>query len=267
MAETQAQPPSPRGPASEQMAKAAESQAASAAKGQNLGVVNTRGGFGAGAGGGFGLNAPGFHVKVSGPQAVKGSTIDVDEGVHAAWNKVLDDTDPLGWVICMYVEGRMPLEAGKKIFLADSGPGGMSAFKAALPVDKLAWGAFRIAAVDRRGGVDSKRPKFIFIHYACERVGQIKKAKMIGHKGDLKGALTGCHLDLMVEKLEDLEEQDLMGRLQAATGAHKPNGYEFDEGAFLVSDYYGLGIGEDCKGETAAGKTPTASGADGAASA
>lgn len=250
---------------SEQMSKAAESQAAASAKGQHLGTVNTNGGFGAGAGGGFGLNAPGFHVKVSGPQAAKGSTINVAEDVHVAWTKVLDDVDPLGWVICNYVEPRLPLEAGKGLVLFAQGEGGMSAFKAALPADKLAWGAFRIAAVDRRGGVDSKRPKFIFVHYACERVGQIKKAKMTGHKGDVKAALTGCHVDLMIEKPEELEEQELMTKLQASTGAHKPNGYEFDAGVFMESDYYGLGIGDDCKGETAEGKTPTASGADGVA--
>lgn len=41
---------------------------------------------------------------------------------------------------------------------------------------------------------------------------------------------TGAHLDLSVDSPEDLTEHDCIVRLQAATGAHKPNGYEFEPG-------------------------------------
>jgi len=200
---------------------------------------------------GFGLNAPGFEVKVTGPQAAKGSNIPVEQEIVDTWAKVMDDSDPLTWVISKYKAGRLPLETGNGLELLAAGEGGLTAFKEALPQNDLAWGAFRIQAVDKRGELESKRPKFIFVHYACENVSQIRKAKMAVHKSDAKHAFIDCHIDIMIEKPDDLEEQDLMNRLQAAAGAHKPNGYEFDEGVFLESDYYGLGIGEKCKGESA----------------
>jgi len=227
------------------IAKAQASKAEAEAKSSALGTVNTSGGFGAGAGGGFGLNAPGVFMKPKEPQAAKGSTIKVDDAVATAWSKVMDDSDPLGWVVVRYTED------GKAMELDQSGEGGLTPFKAALPPERLAWGAFRCSAVDKRGGVECKRPKLIFVQYQCESASTIKKAKMGSHKGDVKHALDGCHLDIVIEKPDDLEEQDLVTKLQAATGAHKPNGYEFDEGHFIEADYYGLGIGKDCKGETA----------------
>jgi len=126
----------------------------------------------------------------------------------------------------------------------------MKEFKEQLQADKLAWGAFRCWGVDKRGGTECKRTKFIFVQWMPEGVSQIKKAKMGSHKGAMKGALDGAHMDLLCESLDDFEEQGLMTKLQAGTGAHKPNGYEFNEGEFLESDYYGLGIGKDCKSET-----------------
>ena len=71
----------------------------------------------------------------------------------------------------------------------------------------------------------------------------------------LRVLLRGCRLASHEARLaefgfrspEDLVEADLCAKLQAATGAHKPNGYEFEKDVFTESDYYGLGIGKDCK--------------------
>merc|ERR1719258_72148 len=81
----------------------------------------------------------------------------------------------------------------------------------------------------------------------------VRKGKMATHKGDMKEALSGTHLDVTCETLDDLNEDDLMKSLQAAAGAHKPNGYEFEDGVFMEADFYGLGIGEQCKGESSEG--------------
>ena len=42
--------------------------------------------------------------------------------------------------------------------------------------------------------------------------------------------MVGAHIDIMAESVDEIEENDLVKRLQAATGAHKPNGYEFEAG-------------------------------------
>jgi len=109
-------------------------------------------------------------------------------------------------------------------------------------------GGFKCLAVDDRGNVVCKRPKFVFVQSMPTNASAIKKGKMATHKGAVKEALKGAHLDVSVEDAAfDLAEEVLVKKLQAATGAHKPNGYEFVDGTFISDDYYGLGIGSNCK--------------------
>lgn len=235
----------------EGVGKSLESKEAAASKAKNWGLINNSSIAvgGAGSGGGMGLNAPGFGPKVqhfagnsrSGTDKMR--SINVDEEIKKAWAQVMDDTDPLAWVFCEYSTD------GKGLLLTSKGEGGLKVFKEQLGTS-MGWGGFRCCGVDKRGGVECKRPKFIFVQYKPESAPAIKKAKQGSHKGDVKDAITGAHIDVTVENAaQDLDEQALITKLQAATGAHKPNGYEFEEGVFLEADFYGLGIGRDCKGE------------------
>ena len=38
---------------------------------------------------------------------------------------------------------------------------------------------------------------------------------------------------------DDLDPKEVAAKLQSATGAHKPNGYEFDAGVVTDANYYG----------------------------
>merc|ERR1712228_51712 len=155
----------------------------------------------------------------------------------------MDDEDPMRWIFCKYTGDLKGLE------LTATGNGGLSEFKQQIG-DEMAWAGFRCYGVDKRGGTEVRRTKFIFVQVRPEAVSTIKKAKQSSHKGDVKSVISGAHLDLVVEKPADLDEQELITKLQAATGAHKPNGYEFDKGKFIEADFYGLGIGKDCQGES-----------------
>lgn len=236
---------------SEQMSKAATSKTKAEAHSASLGTVDKKSLAvgGAGAGGGFGLNAPGFGVKVQhfagGGEAKK--QIDVAQDVIDAWGQVLDDSAKNTWVYAKYSDDL------KKLSLQATGEGGLSEFKAQIG-ETMAWGGFKCYGVDKRGGTEVRRTKFVFVQVRPEGVNMIKKAKQTSHKTDVKAAITGAHMDIAVETLADLDEQGLIAKLQAATGAHKPNGYEFEPGVFLEADFYGLGIGKDCKGETADNK-------------
>lgn len=236
---------------SEQMSKAAASKAKSEAHGMSLGTVDAKSLAvgGAGAGGGFGLNAPGFGVKVthfagggSGVNAKK--QINISEDITNAWAQVLDDAAKTTWIYCSYTDDL------KNLNLLASGEGGLSEFKKQIG-DAMGWGGFKCYGVDKRGGTVVRRTKFVFAQIRPESVSMIKKAKQASHKGDVKQIITGAHMDVSVETLADLDEQGLITKLQAATGAHKPNGYEFEPGVFIEADFYGLGIGKQCKGETA----------------
>jgi hypothetical protein len=191
-------------------------------------IVETSGGItGAGAGGGLGLNAPGAGPKIQhfGGQGtgvkVKGLTIPSDLG--DIWQKIIGDDDPTTWLVCEYSSD------GKALEVKSTGTVGLTEFKAALG-DQLAWGGFRCTAVDDRQNTTSKRAKFVFVQFMPGTAPAMRKAKMGSHKGLLKDILTGAHLDLAVDDKDDITEGDLVSRLQAATGAHKPNGYEFEPG-------------------------------------
>lgn len=231
---------------SEQVDKALASKEAAVAKASGLGLVDSKSLAvgGAGQGGGLGLNKPGFTEVKSFVAKSDKKTIQIPPEVSEAWAKILDDADTAGWLFLEYSGDSKSLE------LKATGPGGLNAFREVLG-DNVGWGAFRCAAVDRRGGVDSKRAKLIFVQYKPESASAMKKARMNSHKGDVKDVIINTHLDIAVETMDDLKETDLIVKLQAATGAHKPNGYEFEEGEFIEADFYGLGIGADCKGETA----------------
>jgi len=234
---------------SEVMNKAAESQKVAAEKTKKFGIVENTYSSGAGAGGGFGLNAPGAGPKVKHFAGAGGSgkkTIDVPDTMSDAWLQVLDDEKAETFLVATYTAN------GKGLELQTVGTGGLDDFKAALPEDQCAWGGFKCLAVDDRGNVVCKRPKFVFVQSMPAAASAIKKAKMATHKGAVKEALKGAHLDQSVEDKDvDLSPETLVKKLQAATGAHKPNGYEFETGKFVADDYYGLGIGSACKAETA----------------
>ena len=205
----------------------------------------------------------------------------VEDAVAEAWNRVMDDSQGETFVVAKYGA------TGKTLELKTAGTGGLADFKAELEDGVCMWAGLRCLAVDNRGSVVCKRPKLLFIQYMPDGASAMKKAgapggdanvaapsrcgitrvpehihwpagperpavpaqaKMGTHKGAVKEALHSAHLDLTVtDKDEELVEKDLCAKLQAATGAHKPNGYEFEKDVFVESDYYGLGIGKDCK--------------------
>lgn len=209
-------------------------------------IVKTSGGIeGAGAGGGLGLNAPGAgpkvtHFAVGGGGSKK--TVTIPEEVAAIWAKILDNDDPTCYILNLY-DG-----TGKSLEVASSGPAegpaggmGLNAFKAELAnhTDTCGWGAFRCNAVDNRQNTISKRCKIVFVQYMPVGASAMRKAKMGTHKGTVKEIMYGAHCDVLVEDPEaDLTPESLVTTLQAATGAHKPNGYEFNEGDITDADYY-----------------------------
>lgn len=169
-----------------------------------------------------------------------------------AWQKMCDDKDPTHFVVGGYSSN------GKELEFKAAGEGRLADFVAALTEhlgeNKTGWCGFRCYGVDDRGNTVSKRAKIVFVQYMPPSAPAMKKAKMGSHKGVAKAAFDKAHMDILVENVEeDLVKDDLVTKLQAATGAHKPNGYEFEVGEFTDADYYGRGIGKDAMGESAKG--------------
>jgi len=203
-----------------------------------FGTVKIVEGFaGAGAGGGLGLNAPGKGPKVTHFAAkAKGRQLPISDDCENHWNQVLDNDDDMGFVVLEYDS------SGKSLTLKKSGPGGLKEFMAELEDDKVTWGGFRCWAVDDRGNTVSKRAKFVFVQWMPSGSSAMRRAKMGPHKGSVKEVLHSAHLDVQAEDLDAFKHEELVASLQAATGAHKPNGYEFEAGTVVSADYYGTGI-------------------------
>lgn len=166
----------------------------------------------------------------------KGSGPGVSADMEQTWLDIITPTttENFGWLVCEYDA------SGKNVELKKKGEGGLADFKAALSsTEGCAWGGFRCYGVDNRGNVICKRPKFVFIQYMPSSAPAMRRAKMGSHKGTLKDCFSKAHVDICVEDVEaDLTPQYLAEKLQSATGAHKPNGYEFDAGVITDADYY-----------------------------
>ena len=216
---------------------------------KNFGNVDIKAGnIGAGAGGGFGLNAPGMKEVRSFAKGTAGG-FDIDQECKDAWQDMLNDNTPCHWMVGKYTSN------GKALEFANKGSGRLAEFQAALRNDvgdsTCGWGGFRCYGVDDRGNTVSKRAKIVFVQYMPSNASGMRKAKMGTQKGAAKNAFMTAHLDLCVDDVDgDLEKQELVVKLQSATGAHKPNGYEFEVGEFVDADYYNRGIGKDIKAET-----------------
>eukprot|EP01032_Pedospumella_encystans_P028633 gene28632-32338_t len=98
----------------------------------------------------------------------------IDEEVANAWGRLTSDSSDVSWIAAGYPAAGNNLQ----ISLRGEGSGGLPEFIAALPADDIVWGAFKVVAVDNRGNLVSRRPKFISVKY-CPATGiaPMKRAK------------------------------------------------------------------------------------------
>ena len=101
------------------------------------------------------------------------------------------------------------------------------------------WGGMRVTAVDTRGTTTCTRPKLLFFTHIGAAVGTRTRTRALLHTGALAEVLHGAHCVLEVEDAQtELTPTRLASKLLAATGAHKPNAYDFGGGLVVEYDYY-----------------------------
>jgi hypothetical protein len=71
---------------------------------------------------------------------------------------------------------------GNKVVFVGQGEGGITEMKEHLKDDKPQFGYVRVVS----GDSESKRTKFVFVSWAGEKVGALKRAKMSVQKADVK---------------------------------------------------------------------------------
>lgn len=93
------------------------------------------------------------------------------------------------------------------------------------------FGAFRVFGVDNRENVTSKRLKVVSFVYIPDTAGGVTRGKALAQRANFQKMLQGVAMDLDVgSDLKTLESKEIIKRLLAAGGAHKPTHYDFGGG-------------------------------------
>jgi hypothetical protein len=72
--------------------------------------------------------------------------------------------------------------------------------------------------------------KFVRVLWVGPDVKAMEKGRVGMLRPDFEAILQGCHVDLQATDIADLEQSTIEVRLLAATGAHKPNNFDFCPG-------------------------------------
>mmetsp|Transcript_79334 Transcript_79334/g.220621 ORF Transcript_79334/g.220621 Transcript_79334/m.220621 type:complete len:207 (+) Transcript_79334:38-658(+) len=137
------------------------------------------------------------------------------------WEELAGDASPLSWFVVGQKAGSNEMEVKAR------GDGDLDELKAALKPDQLLQGAFRVDGVDERGGVTSRRCKLIAFNWAGPDVPGMVRARSRGNVTAVLKYMSGHHIKMELEALDELSESLVIDELLRVGGAHKPARYEF----------------------------------------
>lgn len=130
-----------------------------------------------------------------------------DPELKAAYEEVRTDANDTNWCLFGY--------EGNAIKLQGKGSGDVEEMKALLQEDQSQYGYMRITSGDN----ESKRAKFVFISWVGERLSPLKRAKVSVHKANVKQIIQSFAIEVHAERLDELNEQDILQRVRKAGGA------------------------------------------------
>lgn len=87
--------------------------------------------------------------------------------------------------------------------------------------------------VDPKGGVVSRRAKFVFFQWVGPSVPAMKRMQASSAKAAVAGYFRGHHMSMEINERAELNAVDLEKRLRACGGAHQPDHFEFGTGSSL----------------------------------
>jgi hypothetical protein len=141
-----------------------------------------------------------------------------DSSIQSTWEQIRQDESGVNWLLVGYDEND-----AKKVKLVGSGSGGMEELKGSLDDNAVLYGVFKVIGVDQ----DSRRTKLVFVTWIGSGLSPLKRARTSTHKSAFTQFFNGFHVEIYASSTEDLNQEDIISRLNASTGAHKPKSYEF----------------------------------------
>uniref|UniRef100_A0A7S3ZHK6 ADF-H domain-containing protein n=1 Tax=Lotharella globosa TaxID=91324 RepID=A0A7S3ZHK6_9EUKA len=128
------------------------------------------------------------------------------------------------------------LEKKKVAFVAEGE--GLESLKKALDDAQCMWACINVHGVDVRANVESTRHKLVQINWVGENVPAMKKMGALQGKGAIAKLFKGAALELNCNKPEEISTTEIVGKLSAAGGAHKPTYYAFGGGEKVDLNFY-----------------------------
>ena len=101
----------------------------------------------------------------------------------------MKDGKPINWCVLGFKDKK-----AAKLKVLFSGEGGLDALLPNLDDGAVMFGAFRVTGVDERGGVTSRRSKFVSFSWAGPQVPVMMKSKVSVYRTKVKELFTGSHL-------------------------------------------------------------------------
>ena len=101
----------------------------------------------------------------------------------------MKDGKPTNWCVLGFKDKK-----AAKLKVLFSGEGGLDALLPNLDDGAVMFGAFRVTGVDERGGVTSRRSKFVSFSWAGPQVPVMMKSKVSVYRTKVKELFTGSHL-------------------------------------------------------------------------
>jgi len=160
-----------------------------------------------------------------------------DETLKTTWKAIADGKNDARWIICdLKDQGDL-----FKLEVVETGSKGMQELKKKLLSlrGRVVFGAFLVYGHDKRGGIVSKRKKWVYFSYVASNVDDIAKAKANFQKQKVAkffGAVSAS-FDLTSSTAEAaLSEIPIAAKLLDAGAAHKPSHFDFGEKEIAVED-------------------------------
>jgi len=137
------------------------------------------------------------------------------------WNKIKSNTDSKCWAVF-----RLDEENKKLLRVASSGRCGLDRVHKHLKDDEISFGIIRVYAVE--AGI--KQPKFFFFKWAGPTAPLKRKVAANGVKTSVQAYFSPVHGHAEIDAHDQLTEDEIIKRLLASRGSHKPSRWEFGTG-------------------------------------
>lgn len=141
----------------------------------------------------------------------------IDAEITDTWAELKGEKSTTNFIVVGY-EGKTDLK------LVAKGEGGLAEFVSKMDDKSAFYGVFRVIAFDN---AESQRTKFVVVTWTGKDLKAMARASVAVHKSAIINVFSPHHLELQVSSVQELDQESIEKKLNAATGAHKPTGYKF----------------------------------------